>query len=157
MTVDNDNELRPLPGSGWLCLPGGLMMVPTLSHIYNVTKQTNAGRTHPDCQNIVTKLHPLKHYSDLSNQNIEFWCLKIDVHTWVPSYHHSPTVPWAITEAGIVIYVKQTQKLSNLNNYVSSGPRWWPCPMAGVTSGGWGENYYFFSVSIILLLPAAAW
>ena len=39
MTVDNDNE--PLPRSGWWGLPGGPVMVSTLSHIYNVTKQTD--------------------------------------------------------------------------------------------------------------------
>ena len=52
----------------------------------------------------------------------------------VRSSHRFSNCPRAITETEIVIYVKQTQKLPNLNNYVS------PAPMVPVPYGRCQED-----------------
>ena len=74
----------------------------------------------------------------------------------VRSSHRFSNCPRAITETEIVIYVKQTQKLPNLNNYVS------PAPMVPVPYGRCHVRrlrrklLFFLRVHNNLLLPAAA-
>ena len=82
--------------------------------------KTNSTRTQGDCQNILTKLHLLK---TLCSFHPKQRMMMLKMSKKLKSHHQLWTVPeLCITETEIVIYGKQTQKLPNLNNYVSSGP-----------------------------------
>ena len=151
MTVDNDNEVRPLPGSGWLCLPGG----PWWSLPCLIFTMWQNKLTQPALSPTVKIFWPNCSAPSFKNTSKHFESKTMMMLEHVRSSHRITNCPRAITE--IVIYVKQTQKLPNLNNYVSSALMV-PVPYGRCHVRRLRRKLLFFlRVHNNLLLPAAAW